>query len=153
MTYRRFVIAFASLATLASTAAFAGDGTNSGRALKNEMDGPSEAPVPGDADGSGRAEFRVNKETGEICYKLRVKDIDPAVAAHIHRGAPGVAGPVVVPLDPPTNGRSEACAIASMALATEIKTFPERFYVNVHNPAFPRGAVRGQLQSHDHSDH
>jgi hypothetical protein len=37
-----------------------------------------------------------------------------------------------------------------LATAQEILANPEDFYVNVHNAEHPSGAVRGQLESHDH---
>jgi hypothetical protein len=109
------------------------------------MSGAQEAPGPGDPDGSGVASFTLNQGQGLICYELTVENIDPATAAHIHRGAAGSPGPVVVPLTPPTSGSSRGCASVDAALIKEIRQNPEAFYVNVHNAAFPPGAVRGQL--------
>jgi hypothetical protein len=73
----------------------------------------------------------------------------PAIAAHIHRGAASVAGPVVVPLQPPDSfGRSRSCTTGvDRALIKEILTEPYNFYVNVHTTDFPNGAMRGQLES------
>jgi hypothetical protein len=123
-----------------------------GRDLRTELTGPAEAPGPGDADGSGKARLKIDASKGEICYKLRVKDIDSSTAAHIHRGAANVAGPIVVGLTPPSNGKSEACSSTTSALAKEILSNPSAFYINVHNTPFPRGAVRGQLASHNGGD-
>jgi hypothetical protein len=66
--------------------------------------------------------------------------------AHIHFAPAGVAGPVVVNFDPPVNGSSEGCTNAvDPAVAQNILTHPEQYYVNVHNAEWPAGAVRGQL--------
>jgi len=81
-----------------------------------------------------------------VCWELTAENIDPAVAAHIHKAPAGVAGGVVVTLSPPTTGMSSGCAEVDSALVMEIRQFPENFYVNVHNPAFPAGAIRGQLR-------
>lgn len=133
---------FAAGLALAATAA----ADNGGRPLSATMTGEEEAPGPGDEDGTGTAEFRVNPGQGEVCYTLTVSGIDPAGAAHIHRAPVGSPGPVVVPLSPPTSGTSSGCATVDRALARELIQDPGAFYVNVHNAAFPGGAVRGQLE-------
>jgi len=75
-----------------------------------------------------------------------VRDIDRAVAAHIHEAPVGVAGPVVVTLTAPIGGRSRACAVSTEARVADILADPQDYYVNVHNVAYPAGAVRGQLR-------
>ncbi len=110
------------------------------------LTGAQEAPGPGDADGSGTAEITIVDATDNVCFDLNVRNIGPATAAHIHRGAPGVAGPPVVTLEAPTDGGAEGCLSVPGALADEIEANPAAFYVNVHNAEFPNGAVRGQLQ-------
>ena len=110
------------------------------------MTGAQEVPGPGDTDGSGTAEITIVDATDNVCFDLNVRNIGPATAAHIHRGARGVAGPPVVTLEAPTDGGSEGCISAPGALADEIEANPAAFYVNVHNAEFPNGAVRGQLQ-------
>lgn len=102
-------------------------------------------PGPGDPDGSGFATLRLNPGLGEICYSITVSDIEPAAAAHIHEAPAGTAGPVVVGLEPPTDGSSESCATADRALVKDIMKNPSDYYVNVHNADYPAGAVRGQL--------
>lgn len=108
------------------------------------LTGAEEIPGPGDPDGSGLAVIRGTRE-GEICYRLRVKDIAPATAAHIHIGSRGQAGPVVQGLAPPTEGSSAACVSVAPALAAAIDADPSNYYVNIHNAQFPAGALRGQL--------
>jgi hypothetical protein len=111
------------------------------------LTGEQEVPGPGDADGIGAAGMVVSvRESGaRVCYILGVKKIAPATAAHIHRGAVGVQGDVVVMLDAPRRGFSANCASVDSGLAGELISTPEQFYVNVHNADFPAGAIRGQL--------
>jgi hypothetical protein len=116
-----------------------------GRSLSATLTGAAEVPGPGDPDGTGTASLTVNPGLGQICNQLTVSGIAPATAAHIHLGAVGVAGPVVVPLEPPTDGSSSGCTEVSRELALAILTSPSDYYVNVHNAEFPAGAVRGQL--------
>lgn len=111
------------------------------------MTGVQEAPGPGDPDGTGTVEVRVEPANGRVCWRLFARDIDPATAAHIHRGAAGAAGPPVVTLTTPgPDGRSEGCAAVSSTLARELSREAHEFYVNVHTAAFPAGAIRGQLR-------
>lgn len=116
-----------------------------GMKLMTSLTGAAEVPGPGDADGSGTAMVRINPGQTQICYTLKVKALDPATMAHIHKGAAGVAGPVVVPLKAPAMGSSAACATVTRELAKAIMATPGDYYVNVHTAAFPAGAVRGQL--------
>ncbi|MBK8026673.1 MAG: CHRD domain-containing protein [Chloroflexi bacterium] len=142
MKVKKLVVLFLlALLMLTLTAALAG-----GRPLSATMSGAAEAPGPGDPDGSGTAYITLNQGQNEVCFELNVSDIAPATAAHIHRGAAGVPGPVVVGLTAPTSGSSSGCITGvSEDLIKEIRQNPEAFYVNVHNAAFPAGAVRGQL--------
>ena len=111
------------------------------------LNGLQEVPGPGDPDGIGTAQVRVDSRGGNLCWDLHVRQIDAATAAHIHRGAAGVAGPPVVVLTTPgADGQSEGCAAIGEPLATEIALRAHEFYVNVHTAAFPNGAVRGQLR-------
>ncbi len=119
-----------------------------GRPFSTPLEGAQEVPGPGDSDGSGSVAVTVNPGTLEVCYDLHVADVDPIVAAHIHVGPAGVAGPVVVDLMPTfdADGNASACVHATnRALAKAIVTMPWNYYVNVHNATFPAGALRGQL--------
>lgn len=113
--------------------------------LNAVMSGGQEVPGPGDLDGSGSFTATIKAGTSELCYSLEVGGIEPATAAHIHRGAAGEAGPPVLTIEPPTHSESIGCADVGRDLAVEMTAAPARFYVNVHNPDFPAGAVRGQL--------
>ena len=106
------------------------------------LTGAKEAPTTGDANGSG--EFSWSLDGTRLCYLLTAKKIGTAAAAHIHRGAVGVAGPVRVELTAP-NPASAGCKTISSTLATALRDHPRRFYVNVHTAAFPNGAIRAQL--------
>lgn len=110
------------------------------------LSGAQEVPGPGDPDGSARGEVTVVDAVDNICYEINdVRGIVPATAAHIHRGAMGVSGPPVVTLDAPADGESQGCVTAPEAIADEIEANPANFYINVHNPDYPDGAIRGQL--------
>jgi CHRD domain-containing protein len=101
--------------------------------------------LSGASGGSGSATFKVNPDTGQVCYELSVSGIDTARAAHIHKGAAGVNGPPVVMLDAPATGTAKGCASASADVAKALIADPAGYYVNVHTATAPAGAVRGQL--------
>lgn len=142
MTSKLFAAITVSTALIA-TSAIAQTG---GRKLQTAMTGAAEVPGPGDTDGTGSAQITVNSGQNKVCYKLSVADIATATMAHIHEGAPTVAGPVKVTLGKPgANGMSSGCVTVARALAMDIAKRPADFYVNVHNAEFPGGAIRGQL--------
>jgi hypothetical protein len=117
-----------------------------GTGFNVELGGASEVPGPGDPDGRGFAEISIVGRFDRLCYELTALNIEPATAAHIHRGAAGSAGPPVVVLDAPSDGESTGCLRLEPGLAEEIERNPAAFYVNVHDAAFPNGAIRGQLR-------
>jgi hypothetical protein len=135
-------ISLAAGAMLLAMPAVAAEG---GRKLDTSLTGAAEVPGPGDTDGAGTASVTVNPGQNQICYSLSVSNIEAATLAHIHQGAAGVAGPVVVALRAPSNGSSKACATVTRELALAILKAPANYYVNVHNTPFPDGAIRGQL--------
>jgi CHRD domain len=119
--------------------------SNGGRPLSTSLSGAEEVP-PADPNGTGEALLRVNSGQRRICYQLTVAGLTGTVtAAHIHKAPFGVNGPIVVPLVPPVDGSSEACATVDRALAKDIRKNPDDYYVNVHTSAFMNGAIRGQL--------
>jgi hypothetical protein len=67
----------------------------------------------------------------------------PATAAHIHLGAMGKAGNVVVPLCGPCTSGMSGTATISASLLNKIKK--HGMYVNVHTAKNPAGEIRGQL--------
>jgi hypothetical protein len=111
----------------------------------NEVSDMGEANF-GDPDGSGTATVLIRGTT--LCYAILLTGIDIPTDAHIHEGAAGVNGPVVIALVPPETGDpgdTSACIPADPTVLTNISQNPAGFYVNVHNSAFPGGAARGQL--------
>jgi hypothetical protein len=116
-----------------------------GRPLYAALNGAQEVPGPGVPDGTGTALITLNLGLDQVCWKLSATGIAPATAAHIHVGAYGVSGPVVVTLSPPDDGSSNGCTTVDAALIESIFENPSNYYVNFHNADYPAGAVRGQL--------
>jgi CHRD domain-containing protein len=149
----RFLGATGLLAALAAVAVIAlpASGTAPpGSAFFAKLDG-EHGPLPdADVDGYGTFSggFRVTSSGTSFCYGMQVFKIGNPTAAHIHQGGPNTDGPIKVGLIPPTSGLSGAsaqCTTVSTTVANAIKANPGAYYVNVHNSAFPNGAIRGQL--------
>ena len=117
---------------------------SAGDSFTATLSGEEEVPT-GDPDGSGSTQMTVRG--GQLCFTATVSGVADITAAHIHRGGPGVAGPVVLPLlgEGEALPAGEKCADADAAVLEEIRSNPSGFYANFHNAEFPGGAVRGQL--------
>ena len=78
------------------------NGGNFGTQLspKNEVMNPSS--IINTSTAVGNAIFQLSADGTELSYKLIVANIDNAFMAHIHRGAPGANGGIVVWLYPST---------------------------------------------------
>ena len=120
---------------------------NGGRKVSATLTGAAEVPGPGDENGAGLFEARINPGTERICYTLTASQIDPATAAHIHIGGPTEAGDPVLTLDTPDgdDDDSEDCQDIDRGLAQALIQDPAKYYVNIHTGPFPQGAIRGQL--------
>jgi hypothetical protein len=103
-----------------------------------------ETPAPkGAARASGA--FAATLTGRSLTWRLAFSRLTgKALAAHVHLGRPGVAGPVVVPLCGPcvsgAHGRATVSAKVRAALIAG------GAYVNVHTAKNPGGEIRGQVE-------
>lgn len=117
--------------------------------LKARLSGAEEAPGPGVEEGVGAVLIDIGGTKG--CYDLKVTMGEKPVKAHIHQGAKGASGPVIVDLMP-TFEPGEAAVTAKSCVdlpadtAATLIADPSAYYVNVHSEAHPDGAMRGQLE-------
>lgn len=137
-------------AVLALLGALAAAPAGTGRPVDVRLEpGQEVAPFAGVDGAAGAVRLRLNPGQQQVCVDGAVDGFDPALA-HIHKGAAGTNGPVVVSFDALLEGRRlSGCVPADRALIRELLTSPEEYYVNVHQggpstEAFFRG-VRGQL--------
>lgn len=117
--------------------------------LKAPLSGADEVPGPGANPGVGAALVEVSAT--QACADLKVTMGEKPTAAHIHQGAKGASGPVVVDLKPEfTPGESaftspKKCVDVPAEISAALVANPSAYYLNVHSDAHPNGAVRGQL--------
>ncbi len=133
---------------LVATLALAGTVLAAETTLTATLAGVTEGDSPGDEDGSGTASIVIDPAAGTACWTLTAESIEPVTQSHIHVGAEGESGDVVVPLDVDGfEGSSEGCGepMEDAAILQEIVDNPAGYYVNLHTEDFPAGAIRGQL--------
>lgn len=159
---RSALVCLAAAGLLALSAAVTADHPGKGgRPFDTLLTGDAEVPGPGHPEARGTVELRLNPGQQEVCFMIRFEGIDPddpddlITAGHIHVGSEDVAGPVVVnfalgadgpiPVDDEGRGSVSGCVSASRDLIRAIIRNPDGYYVNLHSPNFPPGAIRGQL--------
>jgi len=95
-------------------------------------------------DTAANGRFTATLKSSKLTWKLTfAKLTGPATAAHIHMGAMGKAGNVVVPLCGPC--KSPVSGTATLPAAVKAAFAKHLLYVNVHTAKNPNGEIRGQL--------
>lgn len=115
------------------------------------LSGATEVPGPGDPDGRGVAKLSINPTRHRVCYELSYSNIQAPTAGHIHTGAAGTAGGVLIGLFSDEANAAEGCVedVDPAAIAALLSA-PADYYVNIHNAEFPAGAIRGQVGGPSH---
>lgn len=153
MTVRRLFTTLATTGALACAALLGTTGTASAQDTATTLSatgtGANEVPAgSGEAGASVTGSFQLTP-SGALTYTVTVRgDAEPITAGHIHRGAAGANGAVVVPLDAAAlNAGTTATTMIDPALAADILADPAGFYLNTHSASFapPTGNARGQL--------
>ena len=149
MARRLALLPAAALVATLALASSAGLASAATTTLTTSMSGSEERPGPGDPNGKGWVSLQIDSN-GTICYEAKIQAIGHTISdAHIHLAAAGSPGGVVVPLHPNDADRTgnmySLCVTTTPELATAIMTNPSAYYVNWHTPAYPAGAIRGQL--------
>ena len=107
-----------------------------------KLSGAEQVP-PVKVTGSGSGSFRL-AEDGTLTGSVTTKGV-AGTAAHIHLGARGKEGPVIVPLQ--KKGDTYSVPAGRKLTASQIKDWKDgELYVNVHTASHKGGEVRGQIQ-------
>lgn len=130
--------------------------------LTANLAGSSETPAPGLNTGAfGDAIVIVDLTARTVTYTVRVFNFPSGVTvSHIHIGAAGTAGPVVINFAPPVTASNDF-GFTGTVKDTEFSLQPNlgirsaddmfqailggNSYVNVHSAVNPGGEIRGQL--------
>ena len=122
-------------------------------AFGGPLNGAQEVPaVVTAATGEGTAVISPDGST--ITYVVTYTGLSGAVAAaHIHTGAVGVAGGVILPLTAGTSPMTGTLTAADFSASGSVTTFAEAVaaiqagdtYFNLHTGANPGGEIRGQI--------
>ena len=114
------------------------------KVLTVKMTGKQEVPKASPT-GSGTAKITLDPGKGRICFRLTWSKIGSPTASHIHQGAKGKSGNVVVSLFDNPPAKHSGCVPAKKSLIAAIQKKPGTYYVNIHTKKYPMGAIRGQL--------
>jgi hypothetical protein len=110
------------------------------------MTAGQEVPAPtGDvANAGGTAEFEL-EDDNTLSYNITVQGLTgPALASHIHEGAVGVAGGIIINFTK-TSDTAFSGTTAPLTADQVTKLFSGAYYVNVHTATNPAGEIRGQI--------
>jgi hypothetical protein len=111
-------------------------------AVTVKLSGAEEVP-PVKTSATGSGSFRV-AEDGTVTGSVTTKDM-AGTAAHIHFGAKGRNGPVIVPLA--KNGDTYSVPAGRKLTESQLKAYKQgELYVNVHSARYKGGEVRAQIQ-------
>src|SRR4051794_41690789 len=142
-----FVLAVVSL-TIGVAAMAGAQGRNN--EFRATMKGSNESPK-GPASASGT--FTVEFKNGQACFRMSVKGLGARpIAAHIHKGAAGVNGGIVVDLKATaastwkgTSPRvAQKCVSAKAAGVGALRKNPSGYHPKGPPPKKPRGAAPGR---------
>jgi hypothetical protein len=165
---KRIAVWWSCAALLACASAPAPNPSNPGakpapETFQAKLDAANEVPPPTLSGNTPSGSATFTTQGAAVLYKLSVSGLSsPSVAAHIHTGAPGVAGPVIVPLaltagsdgTAAGEGTIDASGIkgknadgSPMSMADLLAAMRSGgTYVNVHTVNNKPGEARGQIQ-------
>ncbi|HEY3077818.1 MAG TPA: CHRD domain-containing protein [Burkholderiales bacterium] len=111
-------------------------------AMKVSLTGSEEVP-PVNTQAKGSGSFRI-AEDGTVTGSVSTEGMQ-GMMAHIHQGAKGQNGPVIIPLT--KSGDTYTVPDGKKLTDAQMQALKAgNLYVNVHSPQYKGGEVRAQLQ-------
>ena len=108
--------------------------------LTATINGAQQVPVVSSA-ATGNFTGSYDSGTKQLTYTVTYQGITPSIA-HIHIGAPGVAGPVAIPF---ANLTSPITGTVTLTADQADNLLKNSMYVNMHSNASPNGEIRGDI--------
>lgn len=156
----RLTLLVSTLATVALGAAGCGSSSSSTKAptsgpsaakssrpariYRVSLTGKAETPA-GAPNGRGAAVIAIHGSS-TVCWRFaHLHGFAHATFAHLHIGASGKSGNIVVPMSTAPALHHQGCVPVKAALIKAIEHNPGGYYVNIHSTKYPAGAVRAQL--------
>ncbi|MCL6536302.1 MAG: CHRD domain-containing protein [Armatimonadetes bacterium] len=112
------------------------------------LTGAEEVP-PSGSPATGRATGTYDQSTNVLRIMVNATNFESDIRfGHIHRGARGTNGPVVIGLTNMSGDSRVWMSDETFVLSDEQETqfISGLFYVNLHTQLYPGGAVRGQIE-------
>jgi len=145
----KVITAVAVIALALAGMAFAaskGDTYGVSARLKASSEVPKPSGVPASATGKFTGTYvELANDKARLTWKLTFSHLSgPGIAAHIHLGKPGKAGPVTLALCGPCHSGQKGKGMLTHAQVAKIEAGAA--YVNVHTQKNPGGEIRGQVK-------
>jgi hypothetical protein len=135
---KKILVFVAALALAGCGGMMSSGGSNAGLKLT----GMEEVP-PVSVSGSGSGSFTIGSD-GSVTGSVTTTGVQGTMA-HIHQGARGQNGPVIIPLT--KNGDTYSAPTGAKLTEAQMQAFKAgNLYVNVHTAQNKGGEVRAQLQ-------
>jgi hypothetical protein len=142
MTMIKKAFCIVALVSLAGCGMMGGGSAGGGKSVDVSLSGAEEVP-PASTSGSGKGNFTIGAD-GSVKGSVSTAGVQGTMA-HIHQGARGQNGPVIVPLV--KNGDTYSAPAGAKLNDAQLKAFQAGdLYVNVHSDRYKGGEVRGQLR-------
>ncbi|MGB0714414.1 MAG: CHRD domain-containing protein [Phycisphaerae bacterium] len=114
------------------------------------VSGDQEVP-PVEGDGTGAADFDISEDGTSVTFTITAEGLTgPVTAMHLHMGAAGENGGVIVDLgdaiENGDDGTMTANGTASLDSGVADSIRAGNVYLNIHTDANPSGEIRGQLE-------
>ena len=121
--------------------------TNNYTLITFGLDGTQQVPS-NSSTASGDGYALVDRATLNTELTIFTREVDDAVAAHIHSGVRGENGSVLVALLQDTDESNVWFTPFDFTLSNDTLAafLSAGHYVNVHTPAFVNGEIRGQIE-------